>query len=71
VPPNITFARVEPWSGDPTYPGPEAVWMPFVRGTLPWRFLQPPVVGSFDLLVPPPEVPVPRAPVKCTSLNCL
>ena len=71
IPPNITFARVEPWSGDPTYPGPEAVWMPFVRGTLPWRFLQPPVVGSFELLVPPPEVPVPRAPVKCTSLNCL
>jgi len=71
VPQNITFARVEPWSGEPAYPSPEAVWMPFVRGTLPWRFLQPPVAGSFESLVPAPAVPAPRAPVKCSSLSCL
>ena len=30
------FARVEPWSGDPGGPSAhDAVWMPFVRGTLP------------------------------------
>ena len=37
--PNVTFARVEPWGGDPGGVGPESVWMPFVRGTLPASFL--------------------------------
>jgi len=69
VPPNVTFARVEPWSGDPGYPGPDAVWMPFVRGTLPYKFLQPPVASSFEQLVPAPDVPRPRVP--CASLSCL
>jgi penicillin-binding protein 1A len=71
IPPNVTFARVEPWSGDVAYPGPEAVWMPFVRGTLPGRLLMPPVASSFEQLVPAPEVPVPHVPVKCASLTCL
>jgi penicillin-binding protein 1A len=69
VPPNVAFARVEPWSGDPGYPGPDAVWMPFVRGTLPYKFLQPPVAASFELMVPAPDVPQPRVP--CSSLRCL
>ena len=42
VPANVSFARVEPWSGDPTGPSSEAVWMPFVRGTLPGKFLAGP-----------------------------
>jgi penicillin-binding protein 1A len=69
VPPNVTFARVEPWSGDPGYPSPDAIWMPFVRGTLPFKFLQPPVMASFELMVPAPGVPSPRVP--CASINCL
>jgi penicillin-binding protein 1A len=71
VPPNVTFARVEPWSGAPTYPNSDAVWMPFVRGTLPSQFLVPPAVRSFEALTPAPVVPVPHAPVKCASLTCL
>ena len=71
VPPNVTFARVEPWSGDPTGVGPDAVWMPFVRGTLPWKFLSGPPVGSFDQLVPAPVVPRPAVPVTCSGLSCL
>jgi penicillin-binding protein 1A len=59
VPPNVSFARVEPWSGDPAGPSPEAVWMPFVRGSLPSKFLAGPVLRSFDDLVPPPALPVP------------
>jgi penicillin-binding protein 1A len=59
VPPNVSFARVEPWSGDPTGPSSEAVWMPFVRGSLPGKFLSGPAVRSFDDLVPPPVLPVP------------
>jgi penicillin-binding protein 1A len=71
-PANITFARVEPWGGDPTGPNPDptqAVWMPFVRGTLPGRFLSGPVVRSFDDLVAAPAVP--RATEKCGDLTCL
>lgn len=71
VPPNVSFARVDPWSGDPT--GPRAdprnmVWMPFVRGTMPGKLLSGPPVRSFGDLVPAPSLP---APPKCTSLSCL
>jgi penicillin-binding protein 1A len=59
VPANVSFARVEPWSGDPTGPSSEAVWMPFVRGTLPGKFLAGAAIRSFDDLVPPPVLPVP------------
>ncbi|MDB4959222.1 MAG: mrcA [Myxococcales bacterium] len=69
VPSGISFARVEPWSGDPGYPGADSVWMPFVRGTLPARFLPAAPVRSFDELVPAPAVP--RPPAKCGSLTCL
>jgi len=58
VPPNVSFARVEPWSGDPAWPSPEAVWMPFVRGTLPGKFLAGPAIRSFDDLIPAPALPV-------------
>jgi penicillin-binding protein 1A len=57
VPPTVSFARVEPWSGDPAGPTPAAVWMPFVRGTLPTKFLGGPVIRSFDDLVPAPALP--------------
>jgi penicillin-binding protein 1A len=67
-PDNVTFARVDPWGGDPTGANAEAVWMPFVRGTLPARFLGGVPVRSFEDLVPAP--PAPR-PVKCSSLTCL
>ncbi|HMG52876.1 MAG TPA: PBP1A family penicillin-binding protein [Kofleriaceae bacterium] len=58
VPANVSFARVEPWSGDPAWPSPEAVWMPFVRGTLPGKFLAGPAIRSFDDLIPAPVLPV-------------
>jgi penicillin-binding protein 1A len=67
-PPNVTFARVEPWSGDPSGPRADAVWMPFVRGTLPWRFLSGLPVRKFEDLTATPTVP---RPAKCTSLDCL
>lgn len=51
-PPNVAFARVEPWSGGPAGPGADAVWMPFVRGTLPARANPGPPIRSFDELVP-------------------
>ncbi|MBC7978716.1 MAG: hypothetical protein H7138_27335, partial [Myxococcales bacterium] len=59
VPNNVTFARVEPWSGDPSGPSAEAVWMPFVRGTLPGRFLAGPALRSFEDLVAAPVLPTP------------
>ncbi len=59
VPDNVTFARVEPWSGDPSGPSAEAVWMPFVRGTLPGRFLAGPALRSFEDLVAAPILPTP------------
>jgi penicillin-binding protein 1A len=65
---NITYARVDPWGGDPTGPSNDAVWMPFVRGSLPSRFLGGAPVRSFEDLVPAPAAP---RPVKCTSLSCL
>jgi penicillin-binding protein 1A len=58
VPAGVSFARLEPWSGDPTGPSSEAVWMPFVRGTLPAKFLAGPAIKSFDDLVPAPVLPV-------------
>jgi penicillin-binding protein 1A len=67
-PPNVTFARVDPWGGSPTGPRADAVWMPFVRGTLPYRFLAGLPVRAFDDLLPTPTVP---RPAKCTSLDCL
>jgi membrane carboxypeptidase/penicillin-binding protein len=68
VPPNVTFARVEPWSGDPAGPYPDAVWMAFVRGSLPQKFLSGPPIRSFDAVVPAPTPP----PIgKCSSLACL
>lgn len=60
MPDGVSLARVEPWSGEPAAPGPAARWVPFLRGTLPTRFLAPPLVRSFDDLVPEP--PVPPAP---------
>ncbi|MGE0545565.1 MAG: penicillin-binding protein 1A [Kofleriaceae bacterium] len=68
VPDNISFARVEPWGGSAAGPSANAVWMPFVRGTMPGRLLSGATVRSFDDLVPPPIVP---APVKCATLDCL
>ena len=68
VPPNVTFARVEPWSGDPIGPYGESVWMSFVRGSLPAKFLGGLGIRSFDQVVPAPQPPpVPR----CSSLSCL
>ena len=45
------------------------VWMPFVRGTLPSKFLSGVPIRSFDDLVPAPVLPTPQAP--CASLKCL
>jgi penicillin-binding protein 1A len=67
APPNVSFARVEPWSGDPTGPSGDALWMPFIRGTLPARFLAGPAIRSFDDLVPAPVLPV---PARCASPSC-
>jgi penicillin-binding protein 1A len=71
VPANVSFARVEPWSGDPASPGEGAVWMPFVHGTLPPRFLAEPPPRAFEDLVPAAIVPRPTREAKCTSLDCL
>lgn len=60
MPEGVTFARLEPWSGELSGPSPTARWVPFVRGTLPARFLAPPILRAFDDLVPVP--PVPPAP---------
>jgi penicillin-binding protein 1A len=72
VPPNVSFARVEPWGGDMAGVSADpnaAIWMPFVRGTQPGRFLSGPAIRSFDDLVPAPALPTPA--VKCASLACL
>jgi penicillin-binding protein 1A len=71
-PDNMTFARVDPWGGNPTGSSATAVWMPFVRGTLPARFLGGPAVRSFEDLVPAPAVPRPtKTTATCSSLSCL
>jgi penicillin-binding protein 1A len=73
VPPNVSFARVDPWGGDPTGPityseWSAPVWMPFVRGSMPSKLLGGPHVRSFEDLVAPPALPTPP---KCASLSCL
>jgi penicillin-binding protein 1A len=69
-PPGVTYARVEPWGGEPTGPGDEAVWMPFVRGTMPGSFLAG-VVRAFEELVPAPALPRVTGVLKCSDLSCL
>ena len=72
VPPNIAFARVDPWSGAPAQPRADAPWMAFVRGTMPRAFLSAPAFRTFAELVPAPILPLPaKAPEKCQSLRCL
>ncbi|MBP9086487.1 MAG: PBP1A family penicillin-binding protein [Kofleriaceae bacterium] len=56
VPPGITFERGDPWSGNPTGPSPNAQWLPFVRGTVPKRFLTNRTIRSFDDVTPAPPV---------------
>ena len=68
IPPGVSFARLDPWSGDPVGPSLQATWMPFVRGTMPSKFFVAPPVRSFNDLVPAPTVPHPGA---CASLSCL
>jgi penicillin-binding protein 1A len=68
-PEGVSFARVDPWGGNPSGPSAQAVWMPFVRGTLPWRFLGNAPIRAFEDLVPAP--PVPRPATRCSSLSCL
>jgi len=68
VPAGVSFARVEPWSGDATGPYPDSLWMPFLRGTQPQKLLSGPMVRSFDDLVPAPSLPPPS---KCSTLDCL
>ncbi len=70
VPANVSFTRLEPWGGNPTSVyNRNAVWMPFVRGTLPRKFTGTPV-KSFDDLAPAPVPYQPRA-LRCNSLSCL
>lgn len=71
VPPNVSFARVEPWSGAPAFPWSDALWMAFVRGTLPRSFLAAPPARSFDELWRAPTPPAPPPAAKCNSLRCL
>lgn len=68
VPPGVSFARVEPWSGDAIGPSSESLWMPFLRGTQPQKLIAGPLVRSFDDLVPSPSLP---APSTCSTLDCL
>lgn len=57
MPEGVTLARVEPWSGEPSGPSPAARWVPFLRGTLPFRFLAPSTPRSFEELLPVPPLP--------------
>lgn len=68
VPAGVSFARVEPWSGDATGPYPDSLWMPFLRGTQPQKLIGGPMIRSFDDLVPAPSLPPPS---KCSTLDCL
>ncbi len=68
VPAGVSFARVEPWSGDGTGPYADSLWMPFLRGTQPQKLIAGPMVRSFDDLVPAPSLPPPS---KCSTLDCL
>jgi len=70
IPPNVSFTHLEPWSGGPaSVYSSQGVWMPFVRGTFPRKFLSAPPVRSFDDLVPPPTPYQPKT--RCASLSCL
>ena len=53
VPAGIAFARAEPWSGAPQGSSSEAVWVPFVRGTMPAAFGAGGPGKPFSALVPP------------------
>lgn len=72
IPPNVSFARVEPWGGSPVgvygYPENE-IWMPFVRGTQPRAIVGAPAVKTFEDLVKAPSPFIP--PARCASLQCL
>jgi penicillin-binding protein 1A len=57
MPDGVTLARIEPWSGEPSGPSPAARWIPFLRGTLPARFLAPATPRSFEELLPTPPLP--------------
>jgi penicillin-binding protein 1A len=57
VPAGVTFARAEPWSGSPMGSSPDAVWVPFVRGTLPTAFGGGSSARTFSQLVPSPPPP--------------
>ncbi|HUQ06441.1 MAG TPA: PBP1A family penicillin-binding protein [Kofleriaceae bacterium] len=59
VPPGVTFARADEWSGNPTGPSPSSAWVPFVRGTMPARFGASGALPHFDDLVPTPPPPPP------------
>jgi penicillin-binding protein 1A len=71
VPPNVSFAHVEPWSGSLAGPWIDAPWMPFVRGTFPRSFLAGPPVRSFDDLWVAPTPPPPPGATKCVGTDCL
>jgi penicillin-binding protein 1A len=71
VPPNVSFAHVEPWSGGLAGPWMDAPWMPFVRGTFPRGFLAGPPVRSFDDLWVAPTPPPPPGAKKCVGISCL
>ena len=53
VPAGIVFARAEPWAGAPVGSSPAAVWVPFVRGTMPAAFGASGTGRSFASQVPP------------------
>lgn len=54
VPAGITFQRGDPWSGNPTGPSADAQWVPFIRGTVPKRFLAYGAIDSFEDVTPAP-----------------
>ncbi|MBK9029808.1 MAG: PBP1A family penicillin-binding protein [Myxococcales bacterium] len=53
VPAGVVFARAEPWGGSPVGPSASAVWVPFVRGTVPAAFGAGGAGKPFSALVPP------------------
>jgi hypothetical protein len=72
VPPNVSYARVEPWSGEMAPPWSDVLWMAFVRGTFPRSFLAAPPVRSFDELWIAPTIPIPAAaPAPCKGMQCI
>jgi penicillin-binding protein 1A len=76
VPPNVSFAHVEPWGGEPAPAWLDAPWMAFVRGTFPRSYLAAPPVRSFDELwlaptPPPPPGSAPTRAVPCRGIQCI